>query len=212
MRVYNGRVYVPVASLEEPESSSFNYHCCSFRGMIAALDAQTGKQIWKTYTIDESPTERKTPDGKSYMGPSGAGVWRRPRIDPKRNAIYLTTGNTFSAPDVGRSDALMAMDLDTGKILWTQQDEAGDVWHTGCPQGRAPAGFPPKNVGNIGGPARPGGAGAFGLGGPGRGASRCSGSEVQAVDVAAAVGRAAVPDTYYCPTKPKTPTGISPPA
>ena len=38
----------------------------------------------------------------------------------------------------------MALDLDTGKILWIQQDETKDVWHTGCPQGPEPPGFPPK--------------------------------------------------------------------
>jgi polyvinyl alcohol dehydrogenase (cytochrome) len=115
--------------------------------MVAALDSGTGKQIWKTYTIDEKATPRKTPDGKSFLGPSGAGVWSPTTIDPKRHAIYFTTGNTFSEPDVGRSDAVMALDLDTGKILWVQQDEAGDVWHTGCVSGNAPPGFAPKSAG-----------------------------------------------------------------
>lgn len=184
VRVYNGRVYVPVASLEEPESSSYNYHCCSFRGMVAALNSETGKQIWKTYTIDEVPTERTTPDGKSFMGPAGAGVWSPTTIDPKRNAIYFTTGNTFSAPDVGRSDGLMALDLDTGKILWVQQDEAGDVWHTGCPQGNPPAGFPPKNAGIIGG--------------RGRGAAGGRGGR-------AGFTRPPMPPTYYCPTETENP-------
>jgi polyvinyl alcohol dehydrogenase (cytochrome) len=143
-RLYDGRLYVPVASLEEPESSSPNHPCCTFRGMVAALDANTGRQIWKTYTIPDQPTPRKTPDGRSFIGPSGAGVWSPMTIDPKRHAIYFVTGNTFSDPDVGRSDAIMALDLDTGKILWIQQDEAKDVWHTGCPQGQGPPGFPPK--------------------------------------------------------------------
>jgi polyvinyl alcohol dehydrogenase (cytochrome) len=181
VRIYKGRVYVPVASLEEPESSSPNYHCCSFRGMVAALDATTGKQIWKTYTIDEVPTERKTPAGVSFMGPSGAGVWSPSVIDPKRNAIYVTTGNTFSAPDVGRSDAVMAFDLDTGKILWVKQDEAGDVWHTGCAQGNGPAGFPSKAS----------------LAPPSRGPAPARG--------AAAPQRPAMPATYYCPTETENP-------
>jgi len=184
VRVYNGRVYVPVASLEEPESSSYNYRCCTFRGMVAALDSETGRQIWKTYTIDEAPTERKTPDGKSFLGPSGAGVWSPTTIDPKRNAIYFTTGNTFSAPDVGRSDALMAMDLDTGKILWVQQDEAGDVWHTGCPSGQSPPGFPPKNVGLLRGRGGNGAGRGMGRGGP---------------------PRPEMPATYYCPTETENP-------
>jgi polyvinyl alcohol dehydrogenase (cytochrome) len=143
-RLYNGRLYVPVASLEEPESSSPNHPCCTFRGMVAALNANTGEQLWKTYTIPEKATARKTPDGKNFLGPSGAGVWSPVTIDPKRHAIYFVTGNTFSDPDVGRSDAIMALDLDTGKILWIQQDETKDVWHTGCPQGSEPPGFPPK--------------------------------------------------------------------
>ena len=155
--VYKGRLYVPVASLEEPESSSYNYECCQFRGMIAALDTETGKQVWKTYTLPDPPTKQKTPDGKKYLGPAGVGVWGPVTIDPKRNAIYFGTGNTFSAPDVGRSDAIMALDLDTGNVLWVKQDEPEDVWHTGCPQGNPPPGFAPKPAR----PARPAGAAPF---------------------------------------------------
>lgn len=170
--LHNGRLYVPVASLEEPESSSPNYLCCQFRGMVAALDSATGKQIWKTYTLPDLPTKQTTPDGKSYMGPAGVGVWGPLTIDTKRNAVYLGTGNTFSGPDVGRSDAIIAMDLDTGKILWVKQDEPGDVWHTGCPQGQPPAGFAPK-------PQRP--------------ASLRSASASQQQ-------RPAMPASYYCPS------------
>jgi len=188
MKYYNGRLYVPVASLEEPESSSPNYACCSFRGMVTALDAATGKQIWKTYTIAETPTPRKTSDGKNFIGPSGAGVWGPTMADPKRKAIYISTGNAFSAPDTGRSDALMALDMDTGRILWVQQDEAGDVWHTGCPQGPPPpgAGLPPRSAGR--GPSVGAGRGAF-AGGRGGGGG----------------GRPPMPATYYCPEEKNDP-------
>ena len=184
IKFHNGRLYVPVASLEEPESSSFNYPCCTFRGMMAALDAATGKQVWKTYTIDESPTKRKSAAGKDFFGPAGGGVWGPPTIDPKRHAVYVGTGNAFSEPDTGRSDAIMAFDLDTGKILWVQQDEPGDVWHTGCVQGPPPAGFPPRSAGR--GAAR---AGA----GAGRGAAGGRG------------GRAPMPESYYCPDAKQNP-------
>lgn len=142
--LYNGRLYVPVASLEEPESSSYNYKCCTFRGMVAAFDSETGKQVWKTYTLPDVPTKQMDADGKSHIGPAGVGVWGPVTIDPKRNVLYIGTGNTFSSPDIGRSDAVIAMNLDTGNILWVKQDEGGDVWHTGCPQGPGPEGFPPK--------------------------------------------------------------------
>jgi polyvinyl alcohol dehydrogenase (cytochrome) len=156
--LYKGKLYVPVASLEEPESSSYNYKCCTFRGMVAALDSATGKQIWKTYTLPDVPKPETAPDGKSYIGPAGVGVWGPVTIDPKANALYIGTGNTFSGPDVGRSDALMAMNLDTGKILWIKQDEPLDIWHTGCPQGPGPEGFPPKRAPGAPVAQRPAGA------------------------------------------------------
>ena len=130
-------------------SSSPNYRCCTFRGMVVALDSATGKQVWKTYTIPIPPTERTTPSGVTYWGPSAADVWGPLTIDPKREAVYFGTGNTFSAPDVGRSDAVMALNLDSGKLLWVKQVEAGDVWHTGCRGSVPPAGegFPPRDAG-----------------------------------------------------------------
>jgi polyvinyl alcohol dehydrogenase (cytochrome) len=188
IKYYNGRLYVPVASLEEPESSSPNYTCCTFRGSVAALDAATGKQIWKTYTISETPVPHKTAQGKSFIGPSGVGVWGPTMVDPKRKAIYISTGNTFSGPDVGRGDALMGLDMDTGKILWVQQDEAGDVWHTGCPQGPPPpgSGLPPRSAGRAPGAGR-GGAGAAGRG------------------AAGGRGRPPMPESYYCPDETNNP-------
>jgi polyvinyl alcohol dehydrogenase (cytochrome) len=142
--LYKGRLYVPVTSLEEPESSSYNYPCCKFRGMVAALDAETGKQIWKTYTLSKPATPQETPEGIAYTGPAGVGVWGAVSIDTKRNAVYFGTGNTFAGPDVGASDAVFSLDADTGKILWIKQDEPDDIWHTGCPQGPSPPGFAPK--------------------------------------------------------------------
>ena len=145
--LYNGRLYVPVSSLEEPESSSASYICCSFRGMIAAIDASTGKEVWKTYTLPDVPTPQTTPDGKKFIGTGGVGVWGPVTIDPKRSAIYIGTGNTFSGKDVGRGDAVMTLDLNTGKVLWVVQDEPNDVWHTGCGHNAGvPKGFPPLTI------------------------------------------------------------------
>jgi polyvinyl alcohol dehydrogenase (cytochrome) len=151
VKVYDGRVYVSVASLEEPESGSFTYKCCTFRGMVAALDAATGKQIWKTYTLPEPATLRKTSTGIDFYGPAGAGVWGTVAIDPKRKAVYFSTGNMFSAPDIGRSDAVMGVDMETGKVLWVHQTIHGDVRSSGnCRllQGDIPStpGFPPRSA------------------------------------------------------------------
>jgi polyvinyl alcohol dehydrogenase (cytochrome) len=150
VNVYDGRVYVPVANREETTSAGYDYVCCTSRGIVAALDSATGKPIWKTYTIDETPGPRKTSTGVNFIGPSGASVWGPVALDPKRRAVYFATGNAFSEPDVGRSDAVMALNMDTGRILWVRQVEHGDIWHNAnCPSGPPPPGFPPRNAARI---------------------------------------------------------------
>ena len=147
VKVYEGRVYVPVSSLEEPATVGYDYVCCTTRGMVVALDATTGRELWKTYTISEPATSRKTTKGVKFLGPSGANVWGTVALDPKRRTLYLGTGNAFSEPDVGRSDAVMALDMDTGKIRWVHQVEHDDVWHGLCPPGPPPPGIPPRSAG-----------------------------------------------------------------
>jgi polyvinyl alcohol dehydrogenase (cytochrome) len=130
---HNGRLYVPVASAEETAGAPSNYECCKFRGSVSALNALNGKVIWKTYTIEEAakPTT-KNAIGTQLWGPSGAGVWSSPAIDAQRNRLYATTGDNYSAPASNMSDSFVAMDLDTGKILWSKQMTAGDAWNTAC--------------------------------------------------------------------------------
>jgi len=132
--LYDGRLYVPVTSLEEPEAGQANYACCTFRGLVAALDAATGKEVWKTYTIPEAAkvVGRNSLD-KDMLAPAGAGVWVTPTIDAKRRALYVATGNAFSGAPA-TANAVMAFNLDTGKVLWTMQALASDVWHNGCAQ------------------------------------------------------------------------------
>jgi polyvinyl alcohol dehydrogenase (cytochrome) len=149
-----GRVYVPVASLEEPESGQADYTCCTFRGLLVALDAATGRQIWKTYTIAEEPVVvGKNSRGKDMMAPAGGGIWVTPILDLRRRALYFGTGNAF-AGITKTTNAVMAVNMDTGKVLWSMQALPGDVWHNGCVQ----------NIpGRVAGPGR-GGAGGRGAG------------------------------------------------
>ncbi len=132
-QVYQDRVYVPVASGEEGSSSSPTYPCCSFRGSVVALDAATGKQVWKTFIIPEVPKiVGKNANGTSRWAPAGGGVWNTPTIDPKRHALYIGTGDAYTTPAPNTTDAVMAMDLDSGKILWTVQGTENDAWVVGC--------------------------------------------------------------------------------
>jgi polyvinyl alcohol dehydrogenase (cytochrome) len=129
---YNNRLYVPVASGEEGSAASPDYECCRFRGSMVALDASTGKQVWKTYTIGEPHKTKKNKIGTQLWGPSGAPIWSSPSIDVKRNAIYATTGDNYSDPTSRLSDAFMAFHLDTGKILWSRQMTAADAYTAAC--------------------------------------------------------------------------------
>jgi len=134
--LYDGRLYVPDSSYEEVTGGSPKYECCKFRGAVTALDAATGKQIWKTYTIAEAPHPvRKNKQGTQLWGPSGASVWSSPTVDPSRHAIYVTTGDAYSDPPARTSDAFLALDMDTGKLLWSRQMTAGDAFNLGCPTG-----------------------------------------------------------------------------
>jgi polyvinyl alcohol dehydrogenase (cytochrome) len=163
--LHDNRLYVPVASLEEPESGQADYACCTFRGFLAALDAATGEPIWKTYTIAEQPkVVGRNSRGKDMLAPSGAGIWVTPVLDVKRRALYFGTGNAFSGTPQ-TANAIMAVHMDTGKVLWSMQALPLDVWHNGCPQtipggraggrGRGGAGaipYPAENCPNPTGP------------------------------------------------------------
>lgn len=128
-----GKLYVPVASGEEVASTTPAYECCKFRGSITALDAATGKQVWKTYSIEETPKPtKKNAAGTQLYGPSGAPIWSSPTIDTRRNAIYATTGNNYSDPPTRGSNAFLAMDLDTGKLLWSRQMTEQDAYVSAC--------------------------------------------------------------------------------
>ena len=130
---YGGKLFVPVTAAEEGPAMNPAYECCSGRGSLVALDAATGKQIWKTYTIAEEPhIVGKTKAGRPMWGPSGASIWSAPTLDAERQAIYVGTGDNFSDPPTGTSDSVMALDMNTGKILWVKQLTAGDAFNVAC--------------------------------------------------------------------------------
>jgi polyvinyl alcohol dehydrogenase (cytochrome) len=129
----SGRLYVPVSSLEVVAALSPEYSCCTFRGSVVALDAETGEQIWKTYTIDDEPSDAGTTSaGTKILAPSGAPVWTSPTIDLKRGLLYVGTGENYSSPADGNSDAIIAFDMNTGEKKWVSQQTSGDAWNTGC--------------------------------------------------------------------------------
>ena len=145
-KLHDGRLYVPIASQEENAGSQPQYPCCTFRGNIVALDAETGKEIWRTFTTPQARPTKRSDKGVQYYGPSGATVWSSPTLDLRRNMLYVATGNGYSDPPVKTADAIVAMDLSTGEIRWTQQATL-DMFNWGC--GFAtPTGNCPDNAGD----------------------------------------------------------------
>jgi polyvinyl alcohol dehydrogenase (cytochrome) len=139
----NGVLYVGVSSGEEAFTLIPGYPCCSFRGSVVALDAGTGRILWKTYTIEDSAYFQS--DGKTPSGYSGAAVWSgAPALDRKRRSLYIATGNNYSAPPVAGDagpaplppgdhiESILSLDVDTGAIKWSQRMTTGDVWNLGA--------------------------------------------------------------------------------
>jgi polyvinyl alcohol dehydrogenase (cytochrome) len=131
--LWGDRLYVPVSSLQEETAANPDYACCRFRGKLVALNAQTGAVVWESYTVRREPTPQ-TWKGKepASWGPSGAAIWSAPTIDPQGGRVYVATGDNYSAPASESSDAILAIDLKTGKRLWTHQFTKDDAWTGGC--------------------------------------------------------------------------------
>jgi polyvinyl alcohol dehydrogenase (cytochrome) len=111
------------------------------------LDASTGRQIWKTYIISEQPRPTgKTAKGIQLLGPAGGAVWASPTIDVRRHALYIGTGDAYNEPVPDTTDAIMALDIDSGKVLWTVQDTEKDAWLVNC-GGPNSSGNCPKELG-----------------------------------------------------------------
>jgi polyvinyl alcohol dehydrogenase (cytochrome) len=130
---YDGTVYFGLSSIEEVLGGQPKYECCTFRGSVVALNSATGATLWKTYTIpDEPKPTSKAANGLQHRGPSGAGVWSTPTIDTKRNAIYVATGDNYSDPATQTSDAILALDRLSGKLLWSRQMTSNDAYNLAC--------------------------------------------------------------------------------
>jgi polyvinyl alcohol dehydrogenase (cytochrome) len=151
----NNVIYVGVSSIEEGLAAVPGYPCCTFQGSVVALDAGTGKILWKTVTIPSN--------GGSTNQFSGGAVWQPPAIDPARSLLYvgtgdnytvtagteqceianLASGNTASCTNSNdHIDSVLALDLATGKIKWATKVLGYDTFNVDCLIPAAPGGTP----------------------------------------------------------------------
>ena len=106
--------------------------CCTFRGSVVALDGDDGSLRWKTYTIERYAEYLGTNElGISRFGPSGVPVWSGISVDDKRKLVYVGNGNQFTEPVVAESDAVMALDINTGEKRWVKNLAKHLIWVLG---------------------------------------------------------------------------------
>jgi polyvinyl alcohol dehydrogenase (cytochrome) len=130
----SGRLYVPVSGRDESiAATNPAYECCTFRGSVVALDAATGARIWRAYAVPDVPkVTGQNKVGARTWGPSGAAVWSSPTLDLQEKVIYAGTGVNYSNPPTETSDAIVAFDMDSGRLLWSRQFTKADSYNFAC--------------------------------------------------------------------------------
>lgn len=121
-------VAVGVASNEEGATIDPSYPCCSTRGSLALVDPKDGALVWQTYTVSD-PGPIQGGGAGAVLGPSGASIWSTPTFDDELNLIFASTGNNFSEPTTDTSDAIVAFDVKSGAIVWSNQRTEEDLWN-----------------------------------------------------------------------------------
>ena len=118
---HDGLVYIGVSSVEEPLSKMLENFEVNARGKVVALDANTGEIAWERYLVEPSQ--------------NGVTVWSSFALDPEMNALFFTTGNNYTGEATELSDSLVAVDAQTGEIIWATQTLEHDVWLPVAPKG-----------------------------------------------------------------------------
>jgi polyvinyl alcohol dehydrogenase (cytochrome) len=124
------RLYVAVSSIEEGVPGK--YDCCTFRGSIVAYEAPSGRRVWQSYLLPKAVFRGTTSSGEKTYAPAGVAVWGTPAIDERRGLLYFGTGDSYTSPAPKLSDAIVAIGLDTGRIVWSYQATRHDAWNVGC--------------------------------------------------------------------------------
>ncbi len=145
--LHEGRLYVPMTGVtEENTASNPDYSCCTFRGSLSSFDANTGDVVWKYYTVSEPQLRGKSANGADLFGPAGVGIWSAPTVDEVRDLIYVATGNAYAEPTPPTANAVLALSIASGELVWAKQLTPDDAWIGGCPPD-SPNPNCPENVG-----------------------------------------------------------------
>ncbi|MDA1371896.1 MAG: PQQ-binding-like beta-propeller repeat protein [Proteobacteria bacterium] len=157
--VEGDRVIVSISNSGVGAAANPDFECCVGHGAVTALNASTGEILWEYHTMPQAQyTGEVNSRGVRLRGPSGAPIWTTPTIDTRRGTIYVTTGENTSHPATDTSDAVIALDIETGEQKWLFQGLALDVWNMACGRNRNTANCPNQRESalkdyDFGGPA-----------------------------------------------------------
>ena len=114
--VHGGRVFVPVQGLNEEGQGGTRrlpvLHVPRQPGGARCEHRRRGvEDLHRGRGRSRAPRTRRA----SRCGaPAGGGIWSAPTVDAKRGAVYVATGNGYADPPQPMTDAVVAMDLQTG--------------------------------------------------------------------------------------------------
>jgi quinohemoprotein ethanol dehydrogenase len=117
------------------------------RGYVSAYDAQTGKQVWRFYTVPGDPSKpfespalekaAKTWTGEWWKSGGGGTVWDSIVYDPELDLLYIGVGNggpwnqKYRSPKGGDNlflSSIVALKPDTGEYVWHYQETPAEMW------------------------------------------------------------------------------------
>jgi quinohemoprotein ethanol dehydrogenase len=119
----------------------------SERGYVSTYDAETGKLLWRFYTVPGNPANgfedpaqamaAKTWSGEWWKFGGGGTAWNAMTYDPDTNTVFIGTGNgspwnkRVRSPGAGDNlflCSMIALDANTGKYKWHYQFNPGETW------------------------------------------------------------------------------------
>jgi quinohemoprotein ethanol dehydrogenase len=136
VRIVKGKVIIGSSGAEQ-----------AIRGYFSAYDAETGKRLWRFFTVPGDPSKpfeqpelamaAKTWNGQWWKMGGGGTVWDGMAYDPDADLLYIGTGNggpwnqNLRSPQGGDNlflACILAVKPDTGKLVWYFQETPGDTW------------------------------------------------------------------------------------
>ena len=107
------------------------------RGRLTALDAKTGKILWRWYTLPSAGEVGGDtwPAGADHAMRGGATIWNTPALDPELGLVYFATGNCGPDYDGAMREgdnlfcaSIVALKAKTGEYAWHFQEVHHDIW------------------------------------------------------------------------------------